>query len=146
MDPITVITLISSGLKLVDQFRELVIRFRGETATPPSGKAEQSGTGLQISHDGHNTARVEAAQLKMEQWDTTRFEALGRRIRTNWDIFNDLFVSEAGAGPQDGARIRAEMRRLQATLCTDFKEMVKIYERTLGTPLPDHYQLYGVCQ
>jgi hypothetical protein len=30
-------------------------------------------------------------------------------------------------------------------LCTDFHEMVTIYERALGTGLPDHYQLYEVC-
>ena len=81
----------------------------------------------------------------MNEWDTTRFDALRKRIRTNWDIFNDLFTSEAGAGAQEGAKIRAEMRSRQEALCRDFKEMVSIYERTLGTSLPDHYQLYEVC-
>jgi hypothetical protein len=70
---------------------------------------------------------------------------LSKRIRTNWDIYNDLFTSEAGASAQEGARIRADMRNLQETLCHDFKEMVSLYERALGTSLPDHYQLYQVC-
>ena len=81
----------------------------------------------------------------MDEWDTTRFEALSKRIRTNWDIFNDLFTSEAGAGAQEAARIRTDMRNVQETLCRDLREMVRIYERTLGTGLPDHYQLFEVC-
>ena len=145
MDPLTTITLISSGLKLVDQFREMVIRLRGSAPKPPHGKAEQSGGALEISH-GTSVHRVEASQLHMDQWDNTRYDALRKRIRTNWDIFNDLFVSEASASAQERARIRADMRGLQDTLCQDFKEMVRIYERTLGTGLPDHYQLFEVCQ
>ena len=145
MDPLSVITLISAGLKLVDQFRELAIRVKGQTPSPPSAKAEQSGSGLEIRHGEHVAQRVEAKALRMDQWDTTRYEALAKRIRKSWDIYNDLFTSEAGAGAQEGARIRADMRQVQETLCRDFKEMVMLYERTLGTGLPDHYQLYEVC-
>jgi hypothetical protein len=140
-----VITLISSGLKLVDQFRELAIRFRKQEPRPPSGHAEQVGPALEVRHNGIVTEKIEATQLHMDQWDATRFEALRKRIRTNWDIFNDLFTSEAGASAQEAARIRADMRNLQETLCRDFKEMVLIYERTLGTSLPDHYKLFEVC-
>lgn len=145
VDPVTVITLISSGLKLVDQFRELAIRFGKQEPRPPGAHAEQVGAALEVRRDGMVTEKIEATQLHMDQWDTTRFEALRKRIRTNWDIFNDLFTSEAGASAQEAARIRADMRNLQETLCRDFKEMVRIYERTLGTSLPDHYQLFEVC-
>ena len=145
MDPVTVITLISSGLKLVDQFRELAIRFRGQQPTPPGGHAEQAGSALEVRRNGVVTEKIESTQLHMDQWDTTRFEALRKRIRTNWDIYNDLFTSEAGASSQEAARIRVDMRNVQETLCRDFKEMVRTYERTLGTSLPDHYQLYEVC-
>jgi hypothetical protein len=144
MDPLSVITLISAGLKLVDQFRELAIRAKGQAPSPPSGKAEQTGTALEVRHGAHVT-RVEATSLHMDQWDTTRYETLGKRLRTNWDIYNDLFASEAGSDPQEGARIRAKMRQMQESLCTDFREMVSLYERTLGVSLPDHYQLYEVC-
>ncbi len=145
MDPISVVTLISAGLKLVDQFRELAIRWRGQMPHPPGARAEQSGTALEVSHGGQVTQRVEAQDLKMDQWDQARYEALSKRIRSNWAIFNDLFASEAGASAQEGARIRNDMRDTPETLCRDFKEMVKLYERALGTSLPDHYQLYEVC-
>jgi hypothetical protein len=82
----------------------------------------------------------------MDQWDSTRYEALKKRIRTQWDIYNDLFANEAGASIQEGARVRADMRRTQTELCKDFKEMVRLYERVLETSLPDHYQLYEICQ
>ena len=75
MDPVTTITLISSGLKLVDQFREMVIRLRGSAPTPPHGKAEQSGSALEISH-GASVSRVEAKTLHLDQWDSVRYDAL----------------------------------------------------------------------
>jgi hypothetical protein len=145
VDPISVITLISSGLKLVDQFRELAIRFRGQAPTPPSGKAEQVGSALEVRQDGQFIKRVEANQLHMDQWDESRYKALSNRIRTSWNIYNDLFSSEAGASAQDGARIRADMQKTQDSLCADFRDMMSLYERALGTSLPDHYQLYEVC-
>ncbi len=145
MDPISIITLISSGLKLVDQFRELAIRVLGKNPTPPSGRAEQVGTALEV-HYGGVDQRIESAQLHLDQWDAPRYEALSKRIRTQWGIYNDLFSNEAGASIQEGARIRADMQRIQEELCKDFREMVKLYERALGTSLPDHYQLYEVCQ
>ena len=145
MDPLTVLTLISAGLKLVDQFREMVIRWRGQAPTPPGGRAEQSGTALEVRRGGQLTERIEAAQVRMDQWDQQRFDALSKRIRTNWGIFNDLFAAEAGSPAQEGARIRADMRQIQETLCQDFREMVKLYERALNTSLPDHYQLFEVC-
>jgi hypothetical protein len=146
VDPVSIITLISSGLKLVDQFRELAIRFHGQAPKPPSGKAEQVGTALEVRYGGQVTQKVEANQLHMDQWDERRYDALSKRIRTSWDIFNDLFASEAGASPQEGARIRADMRKTQDTLCVDFREMVSLYERALGASLPDHYQLFEVCE
>lgn len=146
MDPITIITSIASGLKLVDQFRDLAIKLRGQPPRPPMAKAEQSGTALEVKAGDTVTTRVEAGQLHMDQWDNARYEALNKRIRTNWIMYNDLFASEAGASAQEGARIRTDMRNVQDTLCHDFKEMVSLYERALGIHLPDHYQLYEVCQ
>ena len=146
MDPISTITLISSGLKLIDQFRELAIRFRGDVPAPPSARAEQSGTTLEVRHGSQVTQRVDANQLHMDQWNIPRYQALTTRIRSNWNIYNDLFSSEVGASAQEAARIRNDMQSVQQTLCRDFKEMVKLYEDTLGTNLPDHYKLYEVCQ
>jgi len=146
VDPVSIITLISSGLKLVDQFRELAIRLKGQNPLPPSGKAEQVGTALEVRHGAQMDQRIEASQLHMDQWDGVRYEALSKRIRTQWGIYNDLFADEAGAGIQERARVRADLRNIQGELCRDFKEMVQLYERALGTSLPDHYQLYEVCQ
>ncbi len=145
MDPVSIITVISVGLKLIDQFRELAIRWRGQTPSPPSGRAEQSGTALEVHQGEQVVQRIDASQLRMNEWDTARYDALNKRIRTNWAIYNDLFGSEAGVSPQEAARIRTDMRNVQEILCRDFKEMVRLYERALGTGLPDHYQLYEVC-
>lgn len=145
MEPSVVITLISSGLKLIDQFRELVLKFKKQPAAPPSGKAEEVGTSLQVSYNNQVYQTIDPKDLKMDQFDEVRYDALRKRIQTNWNIYNDLFSSEAGISVQEGARVREDMRKVQETLCKDFKEMVQLYERTLGTSLPDHYQLYEVC-
>ena len=119
LDPTSIITPISTGLKLVDQFREFAIRVRGQAPSPPSGKAEQVGTALEVRQGGQVAGQIDAKQLNLNQWNVVRYEALSQRIRTNWDILNDLFSNEAGASAQEGARIKADMR---------------------------HYQLYEVCQ
>jgi hypothetical protein len=146
MDPISIITLISSGLKLVDQFREIAIRIRGGNPTPPSAKAEQVGTALEVSYGGQVSEKIEATKVHMDQWDSARYKALSQRINVQWSLYNELFAGEAGASIQEGARVRVEMQKIQGELCKDFKDMVKLYERALGTALPDHYQLYEVCQ
>jgi hypothetical protein len=146
VDPITIITLISSGLKLVDSFREMAIKFRGQVPAPPSAKAEQVGSALEVRKGGQVIQKVEATQLRMDEWDAPRYEALKKRLQKNWTIYNDLFTNEAGSSLQEGARIRADMASLQENLCRDFREMVSLYERTLGMNLPDHYQLFEVCQ
>ena len=145
MDPLTLMTLISTGLGLVDQFWNLVIRVRGQAPTAPSGKAEQVGTGLELRHHEMLLARVEARDIHMDQWDSVRYDALSKRISTNWFIYNALYKSEAGASAQEGARIRNDMRNTENSLCHDFKEMVALYERALGASLPDHYKLYDIC-
>lgn len=129
----------------MDQFREMALRITGHDVTPPGSKAEQSGTALEISHRGKTYQKIEATELKMDQWDSVRYQALYARIQTNWNILNDLFSQEAGLSVSEGARVREDMRKTKETLCKDFKEMVALYERALGISLPDHYTLYEVC-
>lgn len=145
LDPITILTTISVGLKLVDQFRDVALRFLGKTPHPPSGVAEQAGNALQIRYQGQITQQVQATQLNLNEWDETRYRALERRIKTNWDIFYELFSEEPGLSVDERARIKVKLGRIKAELCADFREMVRIYERALGTSLPDHYSLYEVC-
>ncbi len=144
VDPITVITTISVGLKLVDAFRELALRFMKKTPTPPSATVDQSGNGLEIKQYG-NVQKISAQQLDLNQWDEARYRALERRVKTNWDLFYELYAEEAGLGPEERSRVNVRMKRIKEELCTDFKEMVRIYEGALGTSLPDHYSLYEVC-
>jgi hypothetical protein len=145
MDPISIITIISAGLKLVDQFREFALRIDKKSVDPPKSKAEQVGDALEVSHEGTTYQTIQATSLKMDEWDATRYQSLNERIRTRWNIFHDLFASEAGASAMEGAKLREEMRKTKEMLCKDFKEMVKLYEATLGASLPDHYQLYEIC-
>jgi hypothetical protein len=63
----------------------------------------------------------------------------------NWKLFNELFAQNVGLAPDETARMNVRMDRTKEELCDDFRQMVGIYERVLGTSLPDHYQLYEVC-
>jgi hypothetical protein len=146
MDPLTVITTISVGLKLIDQFRDLALRFMGKKVEAPSRMAEQSADAIQVKDAGKVVEQVKSTEIKMDQWDETRYRALARRVWTNWDLFNELFSELPALATDEKARIKVRMDRIKGELCEDFGEMVRIYERVLNLPLPDHYQLYEVCQ
>jgi TATA-box binding protein (TBP) (component of TFIID and TFIIIB) len=145
MDAPTIMTIIGSGLKLVDQFREMVLKRDNKSVNQPSNKVEQAGATLQVSKNGNVYQTIEAKSINMNNWDKPKYEALNKRIETNWHIYNDLFANEAGSSVMEGAKIREQMRKVKEELCRDFKEMIKLYQTALGVTLPDHYQLYEVC-
>jgi len=144
MDPITIMTTISVGLKLVDSFREIALRFMKKSFQPPSSSVNQAGNSLEINHHG-SVKTVTAQSLNLSEWDDTRYRALERRVKTNYDQFYELYAEEPGLGPEEKARVKGNMKRLKEELCNDFREMVSLYERALGTGLPDHYSLFEVC-
>jgi hypothetical protein len=145
MDPETVITTISLGLKLVDQFRELVLRFFGRPAPAPSATAEQSGNAIEIKSHGQVYQRVESSQLKMDSFDEVRYRALEQRVRMSWSLFHELFAQLPLLPTDEQVRIKLRMERIKEELCQDFRGMVRMYEELMGVSLPDHYSLYEVC-
>jgi hypothetical protein len=132
------------GLKLLDQFHDLALRFTGKTPQPRSGIAEQAGDQFQVTNWGQTTA-IPITQLNLNEWDDTRYQALERRVKIAFDLFRELYSEEPGLPLEEWARIKVRMDRIKEELCEDFKVMVKIYELTLGISLPDHYTLYEIC-
>src|SRR5215210_2092580 len=51
-DPVTVITTISAGLKLIDQFGDLAKRFMDQPPQPPAQTLEQAGNTMELRHNG----------------------------------------------------------------------------------------------
>jgi hypothetical protein len=145
MEPLTVISTISLGLKLVDQFRELTLGLIGKTPTPPSTTVEQSGDALQVRRSGAVVQTMPAKDMPLDQFDEVRYKALNRRIKFNWELYNELFGQLPELSVDERARIKGRLNNTKAELCEDFREMVKIYERAIGSSLPDHYTLYEVC-
>jgi hypothetical protein len=137
-------TTVSLGLKLVDQFRELGLRILGRPVSAPSGTVERSGDSLLVRDHGH-TVEISQDQLQLDQWDDVRYRALDRRIRLNWELYNELFAQEPLLGAVEKAQIRVRLQNMTSELCSDFREVVTIYERALGLSIPDHYQLYELC-
>ncbi|MEQ8766297.1 MAG: hypothetical protein RL885_20450 [Planctomycetota bacterium] len=144
-DPVTILTSISLGLKLVDQFRELAVRFMGQKPHAPSATVEQDGDSLQIREHGRVTHTITAPELHIEEVDEVRLKALQRRVKVNWEVFNELFAEQPLMAVDERARIQLRMDRIKGELCEDFRELVGIYEHVLGTGLPDHYTLFEVC-
>lgn len=145
MDPISILTAAGLGLKLVDQFRELVLRWRGGRVEPPSATVVPVPDGIRIEQRGAPPQTVKPDQVRLDQWDEQRYRALDRRVRLNWEYFNELYAQQVGLAADETARLNVRMNRTKEELCSDFREMVRIYERALNVRLPDHYQLYEVC-
>jgi hypothetical protein len=145
VDRITVMTTISVGLKLIDQFGDLAKRFMDQRPQPPAERVEQAGNTMELRHNGQVVERRAAEELNLNAWDEVRYRALERRVWVNWQYFNELSTQLPLLTPEEQGRIRKRMENTKSELCTDLRAMAQIYERTLGMSLPDHYRLHDVC-
>lgn len=144
-DHVTVMTTISVGLKLIDQFGDLAKRFMDQQPQPPAQRVEQAGNTMELRQNGSVVERRAAEELNLNAWDEVRYRALERRAWVNWQYFNELSTQLPMLTPEEQGRIRMRMENTKSELCTDLREMAQIYERTLGMSLPDHYRLHDVC-
>jgi hypothetical protein len=145
VDRITVMTTISVGLKLIDQFGDLAKRFMDQRPQPPAERVEQAGNTMELRHNGKVVERRAAEELNLIAWDEVRYRALERRAWVNWQYFNELSTQLPLLAPDEQGRIRMRMENTKSELCTDLRAMAEIYERTLRMSLPDHYRLHDVC-
>jgi hypothetical protein len=145
VDRITVMTTISVGLKLIDQFGDLAERFMDQRPQPPAERVEQAGNTMELRHNGKVVERRAAEELNLIAWDEVRYRALERRAWVNWQYFNELSTQLPLLAPDEQGRIRMRMENTKSELCTDLRAMAQIYERTLRMSLPDHYRLHDVC-
>jgi hypothetical protein len=144
-DPLTIINTISVGLKLIDQFREMTMRYLGQPTHPPSQIIEQAGDTLQRRQNGQVVEKITIEQMDLGAWDDVRYHALRRRVLYNWNYYNEIYAQEVGAAIDERARLKMRMDSTKNELCTDFREMCAIVERVLKISLPDHYKLYEIC-
>jgi hypothetical protein len=144
-DPVTVMSTISSGLKLIDQFGDLAKRFMEQPPQTPTQTVEQAENTMELRHNGKVVQRRAAEELNMNAWDEVRYRALERRALVNWQYFNELSTQLPMLTPEEQGRIRMRMENTKSELCTDLRAMAQIYERTLRMSLPDHYRLHDVC-
>jgi hypothetical protein len=145
VDRVTVMTTISVGLKLIDQFGDLAKRFVDQRPQPPAERVEQAGNTMELRHNGKVVERRAAEELNLIAWDEVRYRALERRAWVNWQYFNELSTQLPLLAPDEQGRIRMRMENTKSELCTDLRAMAEIYERTLRMSLPDHYRLHDVC-
>ena len=127
IDPITIMTAISLGLKVVDQFRDLAIRVSGKKPDPPSAIAEKTGATIQIRHRGGFVQEVTASQIHLNEWDDKRYQALERRVKSNWSLFNDLYAETPELAVDERVRIKLRMERIQGELCIDFSNCLGLH-------------------
>ncbi len=146
MDPLTIISAIAGSLKLVDQFRDMVLKFKsGKTPPPPSGIAKEIDHKIVVEYNGQQQNTVKPSEIRMGEWDTIRYESLYKKITYNWKLFSAIDSELPLKSGKQKAQDEIELDNLKTELCRDFREMVRLSEKTLGISLPDHYSLYEVC-
>lgn len=145
VDPMTIITTISAGLNLVEKFRSVALQFLRVPESQPSVIAVGNKDALEICRNGKLTERIGAPDLKLNKWDNVRYTALEKRVKINWEQFNGIYAAMSNAAADEKVRLGTKMEDVRLELCNDFREMIKIYEATLGVSLGDHYSLYSVC-
>ena len=145
VEPNTVITAIGAGLKQIDQARDLVLRYRNRPVSPPSATAEQTQNSIKFKRGDQLIGEVKDQDLKLDQWDSVRYDALRSRVDLNFGLFSELWLILTVRPPEEVAGTRIRMEQLRKELCEDFSGMRDIYERTLNMPLADHYTLYEFC-
>ncbi|HXB54850.1 MAG TPA: hypothetical protein VN461_08715 [Vicinamibacteria bacterium] len=145
VDPVTAMSAIAAGLGLVDKFVDLVRKARKGDERPYRVEAKQEGGALVILRDGEVKERVQPDQLKLNEWDGPRFEALRARVNSLWGQFNGLYAQLPNLSVDEQVRLQQRMNQMKQDLCRDFREMMNISERVLGVPLEDHYTLYTTC-
>ena len=146
VDPITVISTISSGLNLVDKFTDMVRKLRKEQPKTYSVQATQEANALVIKRSGSVAEKIDASKLHMSEWDDARYQALQTKVRLQWGQFNALDAQLPTLAIDERVRIEQKIELMRQELCGNFKQMIDIYEKTLGTGLGDHYSLYQTCK
>ena len=145
MDPMTVLTIIGTGLGLVDKFYDLAKKIKGEVTGPHSVQILPVQDKLLIQDHGH-TQEITANELRLGEYDQVRHDTLWQRVKINWQRYNGLDVQRALAAADEKVRLEVQMDQLRGDLCPDFRELVRMYEKILNRGLPDHYSLYDVCR
>jgi hypothetical protein len=148
-----VMRTIDVWLKRVEEFREVALLYRGTKDPPqPSTRVEKVGDDMVVvdNASGQVTSRMPATQMDLNEWYRERpwYEELEDRICPLWVEYTRLNRELAFLPPnalEERIGIKTRVNRVTGELCTYFREMVRIYERTLRASLPDHYHLYEVC-
>ncbi len=91
MDPATIVATISARLNLVDKFRTVTLDFLKRENKPVSVEAKQAGDTLQIKRGGHVAEEISGDHLHMNEWDAPRYQALEKRVKSNWRQYNGLY-------------------------------------------------------
>jgi nucleoside phosphorylase len=142
---IPIVQTIGSGLNLIDRFREVTLSAFDQPQRETSVRAVQVDDALQIEERGEVLEKIEEKDLKLNEWDDTRYKALEKRVKSNWKTYNEIYGALPDHAVDEQIRLKRRMETIKEELCTDFQEMIRIYERTLKVSLNDHYTLYEVC-
>jgi hypothetical protein len=145
MDPISMMTAITSGLALLDKFVDLVRKLPADTNGGHRVEAKQEQGSFIIRHNGQVVKTVSAKQLHLDEWDSVRFSTLQRRVSLLWNQYNSLYGELPNLSVDEKVRIKAQMEKMRQELCNDFREMVSMSERVLGVELKEHYTLNSTC-
>jgi hypothetical protein len=115
MDPMYALTLIATGLGLVDKFYDVAKKWQGEEAGEHSVTVDREQDRI-IIRDHTHVQEIGAQELELSAFDQQRHDALRRRIDTLWTQYNAIDVARASAAADEAARLAAQMENLKGQL------------------------------
>ena len=149
MDPLTVMTAVTAGLKLLQQFRETALSWKGKDGgketriqTTHAGSKDSE---LEIRREGEAPRIVRAYELRTESWDYDRYKTLVSVVSTLFSQFNALERERTLASGLERIKMDQQMERIKDELCPRFREMIDLSEKVLGISLHEDFSLKTIC-
>ncbi|MEO8452965.1 MAG: hypothetical protein ABI647_24460 [Gemmatimonadota bacterium] len=132
-----VLSMVAASLDRADQFVHLVLERKDIEVL----ETNEVGDAFEVRLGGHLAASVRREDLHVARWDQPRFEALRKRINTNWSIYDTLSSALPSLRDDEQPRVSAQLATRRADLSRDFTELLRLVDRTVGVRLSEHFPL-----
>jgi hypothetical protein len=142
---VPIVQTIGSNLNLISEFAEKTLKILDKTATTPMVQFEQVDTTLQIVESGVVREKVAEDELKLNEWDEPHYKALRKRIKSNWDMYNTIYGDLPIRPIDEKVRLTQVLNQIKEELCSDFRGMMRLFNRIVSINLDEYRLLYDVC-
>lgn len=133
---------VGSGLNLINEFREKTLKLLGKPDVTPALRFVQDRDRLQITQK----SVVKKKTKVRNNWEESRYKALRKRIKSNWEQYNDIYGELPTKSADEKARLKQVLNSIKEELCQDFREMIQLFQRVTDINVNEYRLLYEVCE